>query len=529
MFLAHLRRPGPRGRRRPVLILVAAGVVAAGIAAAVVFSDFTETGLSGLDFTWPWSRKPEALDPKAPIDPARQYHLSVWDYELPFRSPGGAPFSDAARRAIERFERRYPNVKVDLTVLDPADGQAKLAEALQAGYPPDVYCSPFGPGAVGSDYQVPVGLYLDYDIWAGYDPVAWQTVKVEGTVWSYPRWLMLWPWLGNRELLAAAGVDTARVAAEGWTRDEFAAAIVALAGTGRQARPSVAATSPAVVLRDLLLPGHLAGETPQPADLYWLGAEPGAVALWLSELRDAGALAEDGRGTNPGVIDSFVHGRTSILVAPSPWATMFILEPVRRPPAWEFSLPPRDRPAMVLLPPPHAADQPSAVWVSAATVSVFRQARYKGDDHTRLAAELARELSVGTRPWLRDQPLCIPAAYSEQVSWRLRVGRYGQAGEFATGSLHRLAELPKDRLSLALSALTYGPRPPIPSDQPEPGDAGTGLEVRGKEPAGPRLTWGYLGPFLAETVAPAAADFWAGRTGPGDLVSELTEGILTGD
>lgn len=524
---------GPTGRpRRPATLISPALVAVICLALVVVLSAVIPLascapGGTGAGLRRPWTRQPKGLDPKAPIDPARQYHLVVWDYRLPFTSPSGARFSEASAQAIRRFEARYPNVTVDLVMLDPGDGPAKFAQALAAGYPPDVYCSPFGLPALGSSFQIPVGLYLDYDTWARYHPVAWQTVKVNGTVWAFPRWIMFWPWLGNRDILTEAGVDPGQVSTAGWTREEFAAAAARLVkSSDRWGAPvALAATSPAVAVRDLLFPGLLAGEAAPAADSYWLGSEPGAVAFWLSELRRMEALNQDGTGNNPGVIDSFIHGRAAVLASPSPWATLFILEPTPRPQPWQFSLPDRTRPPAVLVPPPHGPGQPSIVWVSPATVAVFRQARYKGDDHTRLAVELARELSTGTRPWLRDQVLCVPATFSELAAWKVRATRFGDIGAFVLRSLDQLAGLPKDRLSSSLSILNYGPWVPQPGT---PASLGSGAPVGGeKGKNGGVLCRGYLGPFL-DVISPAAFRFWDGDMAPGEFINEVTETVLSG-
>ncbi len=488
-------------------------LVSAGLYAAVALG-----ALGPLEsIAWPWRPRPAGIDPRAPVDPGRSYHLTVWDYRLPFTSPGGALFSASAEEAIRRFEERHPNVEVDLVLIDLADGPAKMAEALATGYPPDVYCSPYGNAATGSDLQVPIGLYLDYEAWSEYHPVAWQAVKSGGTVWSWPRWLLLWPWLGNRDLLAQAGIDADRVSRDGWTREEFAAAVGSLAPSGSSGTGSapVAATSPAGVLRDLLLGGYLAAADPEAADAYWLGAETGAVALWLGDLKEAGALLQDGRGTNPGVLDSFLHGRSAILAGPSPWVVDFLLEPVPRPEPWQFSLPETGgRPSLVLLPPPHAAGAPSVVWVTAAAVSVFRQQRYRGDDNTRLAAELARELTTGLRPWLRDEPLCLPSSLSELASWEQGQGGLGQAAAFAARALEQLEALPPDRLGRALDVLGYGPWEASAGD-----GAGSNPGYAAK---------GYLGPFLESVVAPAMERFWQEDGTPADLINDITEAVVRG-
>ncbi len=497
------------------------GLVATGVVTSLLGYGPLDLG----DITW-GRPEPAGINPRAPVDPARQYHLVVWDYRLPFTSLGGAPYSEGSREVIDDFERRHPNVTVDLHLVDLADGPAKLAEALAAGYPPDVYCSPYGPPAVGSELQIPLGLYLDYDTWSRFDPVAWQAVKVDDTIWALPRWLMLWPWLGNRDLLERAGVDVDRVSGAGWTRDEFAAAagrLAASAGRG-SGLAFLDSFAPAATFRDLLLSGHLAAPDAPAASTaqdYWLGPEPGLVAGWLEELRNAGGL-----GSGSGAIDAFLHGKVAVLASPSPWAVTFLMELVERPAPSQFSLPRREAPPpMVLLPPPSSPGQSSATWISAATVAVFRQARYRGDDNTRLAAELALELTEGLRPWLRSEVLCVPATANEQASWRLRGEKLGEVGAFALESFERLQAWPKDRLSQALTALNYGAGP-IPIGREA--ESGPGAGAAGSGGGVAFSAHGYLGPFLEEAVAPAATRFWRGEATAAEMVTEITQALWRG-
>ncbi len=513
------------------------------VVAGAVFAAVPRLGPTGLSSLWPWGRRPAGFDPAAPIDPSRQYHLVVWDYKLPFDSPSGAAFEQASRDAIARFQARYPNVAVDLHMLDPGEGTARLAEALAAGYPPDVYCSLYGPAVIGSALQVPLGSYIDEEAYLEVNPVAWQTVKVNGTIWAEPRFMLLWPWLGNADLLAELGVDPAHLSADGWSRDEFArlAAEAALAAGPLGGIPTVTTSSPAVVFRDLLLPACLGQAVPQltassataafPGD-FWLGAGPGALALWLSELQKGDALRAESSSTNPGSIDAFVHGRSLVLVNASPWATMYIMEYVKRPEPWQYDLPDRSgRPSMVLLPPPHGEGEPSVVMLTSSPILVFRQARYKGDDNTRLAAELALELRVGARAWLRDQVLCVPADISELAAWRLRCERFGEVGAFALRSFEDIEALAGtdaalERLNQAFTTLSYGPwAPALAGEAPAAGEASPPHALAKNTPS--LATKGYLGPFLERVVAPAAEKFWNGGALPGDLINDLTEGALS--
>lgn len=545
------RGPGPRpGRRRRLFgrpLSAASLALALAFSAGLVATALVATGLVGAGLGWKvsfpkdilrlWTPKVQGIDPAAPVDPGREYHLTVWDYRLPFVSAGGAPFAEATEEAIERFRRRHPNVTVDLVLIDLAEGPAKLAEALAAGYPPDVYCSPFGLPFTGSDLQVPVGLYLDYQTWSRYDPLAWQAVKLGRTVWAWPRFMLIWPWLGNADLMKAAGIDVERVSREGWTREEFsamAARLGASVGSGRTVgsggttgTAALVTSCPAAVLRDLLLPGRLAAAQAAPVqgeagaeatdpgggDAADLSAGAEAVVEWLTELRAGGALAPGASLTDPGALDSFIKGRSAVLAGLSPWTADFLFGLQPRPRPWQYSLPPRpEPPRLVLLPPPHGPDEPSAVWLSAATVAVFRQARYRGDDNTRLAAELGAELTLGLRPWLWNEPLCVPSSLCEQASWEVRAPKLGEAGVYALRALEELRALPTGAVGSALQALTYGP--------------GAGSYVGGKGPSA-MASAGYLGPYLAGPVAEEAARFWDGEGSADTLLRLLTGGPET--
>ena len=212
-----------------------------------------------------------------------------------------------------------------------------------------------------------------------------------------------------------------------------------------------------------------------------------------------------------------------MLAGPPPWATTFLLEVVRREDPWQYTVPSRaGRPGMVLAPPPRGQDQPAATWVSAAPVMVFRQARYRGDDNTRLAMELAREISLGARPWLRDEVLCAPASLSEMASWELRLPEYGPAGLFTLTALERLAALPPGRLSLALTAINYGPWAPTP------GLSGRFEEYPGLQSRADFTERAYLGPFLQHQVEAAVTSFWMGDIPAEELGAEIGGGFPQG-
>ena len=127
---------------------------------------------------------------------------------------------------VEEYNRTHPNVEVKLEMYPWANDTTPLATTLAAGNPPDVTRQSI-PGVAGSNalqspLLVDVSQYLTPEEIADYGPDILGPPTIDGK-------MVLWPqdrdWgtalVANGKMLADAGVDVAKIQAEGWTFDEF--------------------------------------------------------------------------------------------------------------------------------------------------------------------------------------------------------------------------------------------------------------------------------------------------------------------
>ena len=135
----------------------------------------------------------------------------------------GHPFFAMA----EEYNRTHPNVEVRLDIAPwSAETWAGLSTGLAAGSPPDIMRVSIGgaagAGALQSPLLVDVKPYLSEAEIADYGPDVLAPGDIDGkyVVWPQDR-----DWgtciVANGEALAEAGIDVAKIQAEGWTFDQF--------------------------------------------------------------------------------------------------------------------------------------------------------------------------------------------------------------------------------------------------------------------------------------------------------------------
>ncbi|QIA27836.1 extracellular solute-binding protein [Thermaerobacter sp. PB12/4term] len=145
---------------------------------------------------------------------------------------------------------------------------------------------------------------------------------------------------------------------------------------------------------------------------------------------------------------------------------------------------------LVLLPPPVPAGAPRPALLETGGLMVFRQNRYRGDDHTQAAVELARFLSRWRTDVLTRRLLAVPADVTSLAAWRatspLPAVYRQQLEHLALGVWNQNARGRWQRM-----AVTYPTAPGAPG--PEHRD-------------------------VARQVRPPLAAFWAGKAGASQVI-----------
>lgn len=331
------------------------------------------------------------VNPRATINPDKDYSLQVWDYDLPLQS---CNYRQYLERAIEGFRKRYPKIKVELRLLDLTTGPAELEAALQKGDPPDVYGSVFALPQYDYKYQVPVGPYLEgTKLDTLYLPQVLKLVSISGVLCYFPRSVRLNIWIGNRSLMEAAGLPITEIQRNGWTWAQLFAA--------KEKYPSGAYSMagqviPYEIMRQILPHG------------CFVEREGGGPAWdWLETLKNTQRLPED---FNSNMLGRFLSGKVMLLAGVKPFLFKALRERlVREGAGWEA----------VALPPPGLAVAKQICPVEVGGFSIYRNPkRGRGSDRIAAAVQLGKYLSQypNTVPW--EEMQVLPAGLPAMERWR---------------------------------------------------------------------------------------------------------------
>ena len=343
-----------------------------------------------------------AIDPQARVDPQRQYELVVWEEAIV------VPWAEADHRsvldeAVAAFTERRPNVRVSYSLLDPLQARDQLAAAVAAGRPPDVYGTAAGL-ILHPSHQIPAEPYFPgtgRGELPPFLPAATGGLTRDGIVWAWPRALWWSVWLADPELLARGGVDVDAVLVRGWTWDD----VLQLAERLREAvaDPLVLDAASVPTLAELVLNAGAPVPPHPPEGVAGLQEALVRVARWLQTLREHGAVPGDPATASRTRLERLITGRTALIGPVGPHLAQAVL---------------RRRPGRFLLVPiPHHPAAPETAPAVPSGYLVFRQDAYQGDDHTRLAMELASWLAARTETWLAETLGLLPARPATLHAW----------------------------------------------------------------------------------------------------------------
>ncbi|HEY8417665.1 MAG TPA: extracellular solute-binding protein [Limnochordales bacterium] len=341
------------------------------------------------------------IDPRARIDPQRRYELVVWDEAIVVPWAAEA-HGDVLAQAVAEFRERWPNVQVRFSLLDSVHAREQLAAAVAAGRPPDVYGTVRGL-VVYPSHQIPATPYLPAvprDEPPYFQPAALAGLSYNGAIWGWPRGMWWDVWLADAALLARAGLDIERVLAQGWTWRELAEAAGRLAGAVDAML--VLDTTSVATLEHLMLNAGAVGYL-DAAGAGWSQTALAQVAGALRRLVEQGAIPANHPAASRTRVERLLQHRAAVIgpVGPTLLRTVLQRQPERFTP----------------VPVPHIEDARMAAPMEPGGYFVFRQDAYQGDDHIRLAMELAQWLAGRTEAWLAETLGVLPARTDALHAW----------------------------------------------------------------------------------------------------------------
>lgn len=357
-------------------------------------------------------------NPRAKINFKKSYHLQLWDYNWPL-GEGKTNYSNYLKKAIREFGKEYPNIRVDLTLLDLYNGPGRLEKALKANEAPDVYCSPFTVPSFNFKRQIPVGPYLKRKEMTVYPASIRSELEYDKVLCSFPRWAIPGLWIGNSSLLSEAGVSPGKIQTSGWTWEEFA--LLAKKYTNRKYL-LVGSLGPGGFFTQLLMNS---GSNSSAAAIPSSAQSINLTVDYLESLIQQKAIPED---CDQHMLDRFLSGQAVILAGVRPALYNYLIQKLAAANCnW--------RP--VLLPVPVYRPGREILLMELSAISIFHNKKTAGNDHLTAAVKLGQFLSCYQDPNPCNQMMVMPVHSQSAEDWLKNNGlhkklfyRFIETGQF---------------------------------------------------------------------------------------------------
>ena len=136
-------------------------------------------------------------------------------------------YTDHLDQWIKEFNEIYPHLTIEVIATSWDDNVEKLTTMALSGQAPDI--ANIDASTMGTYVEMGVAVsltdYMSADRLADYDETALAYTTLDDTVYGLPLYVSIQGLGGNKAMLEAAGVDVEKVQNEGWTYEEFLAAI----------------------------------------------------------------------------------------------------------------------------------------------------------------------------------------------------------------------------------------------------------------------------------------------------------------
>ncbi len=136
-------------------------------------------------------------------------------------------FVNRLEQVEAKFKEKYPHLTLKIEAASWDDRIEKLDTQVNAGTPPDIAFlgSEFIAKYVDMGVAMDITKYATADMIADFDPAPIQYMKNGNGLYGLPAYMEIHGIGGNKEYMEAAGIDWKSIQKNGWTFEEFAAAV----------------------------------------------------------------------------------------------------------------------------------------------------------------------------------------------------------------------------------------------------------------------------------------------------------------
>ena len=336
-------------------------------------------------------------NPNAKIKLNKTYRLQLWDTEWPLQQWS---YKKYMQRVLIDFQKKYPNIKVKLTLLDLGDSSYQLSKALKSNSAPDVYCSAFTIPNFDLKHQIPVGLFLKPAEKLVYYPQVLKLTRLYGVECYFPRWIIPTVWVGNRFLLESMGLSTTQMQQQGYKLADLLH------------------HSSKLLQNKYLLVGNL-GFNGLFSDLvvnynHSVSGSPhflteDGIHFVLNHLDSLRIKQKIPVNLESNMMDYFTKGNSALLGGVRP----IIFQRIKT----RFSESPEAFPCDPILLPSPAISPKQYTLTENGVIGVYRNKLTDGDDHISAAVKLGQFISTYTETGPFKEMMLLPAAQKTAICW----------------------------------------------------------------------------------------------------------------
>jgi ABC-type glycerol-3-phosphate transport system substrate-binding protein len=136
------------------------------------------------------------INPSAEIDPNRRYEITLWEQPIYLPLLDQKSRQTALEAAATELNQVYPNITVDVKILEDASSEY-LLQALEAGVGPDIVGIAHIGLLLDETGQIPITSYITEEAREDLLPAVKNGISYKNQLWVWPKWVSNPVWLGH--------------------------------------------------------------------------------------------------------------------------------------------------------------------------------------------------------------------------------------------------------------------------------------------------------------------------------------------
>ncbi len=140
-----------------------------------------------------------AINPKIKVNPEKKYQVRIWHTPF-YRTINNKDEKEFFREVFKNLQKAYPNIVIIVRETSFLNGYKELLKAIEDGNPPDIYLNFTNDSLINSQWQISVDPYISELEKEGFYTVEWEKINANNHLWGWPFLVQEQGWVSNESL-----------------------------------------------------------------------------------------------------------------------------------------------------------------------------------------------------------------------------------------------------------------------------------------------------------------------------------------